>query len=335
MSATSGSFGSGPRDREPITEPPNRDVDIAAVALDDAALDELARDPVACDRTDAAMSVLALLRADVDADLPPVLPVAESSGVVPLSSRRSRLGRRTVVAAAVSAAVLSVSGVAAAGIASGPGGSLYPIHKLFLGADQSASQKAAAQVRHFLHLADGDITANRLPAASAALDNAGTWLTRVDASDRGALPAQLAAMQQRYAAAVTAVGGRDDHGGATRGGDDGSAGDNSGRGKSGDDSGDHSGGDDNSGPGSHDDGSNSGSGSSGSDNSGSGHGSGDDSRGSGDTSGRGSSGSGSGVQSGGDDGGSGKSGSGDDHSGSGGSGSSGGSSHSGTDVSTH
>src|SRR5439155_9823567 len=105
------------------------------------------------------------------------LPAPTTSGrvaAVDLSpkARRGRIGRRTVVASAVTAAVLSVSGVAAAGIASGPGGPLYPIHKLLLGPRQTSSQHAADQVRRFLRLADADLTHDRLVTAGAELDNA-------------------------------------------------------------------------------------------------------------------------------------------------------------------
>ncbi|MDQ1703037.1 MAG: hypothetical protein QOF57_2289 [Frankiaceae bacterium] len=308
-------------------EEPTQPLDTVAIAADDAALDAFTRDAVSWDVVDPALQVLVLLHEEISLELPAASTSWGSAAVdlAPHQRRGRRVGRRTVVASAITAAVLSVSGVAAAGIASGPGGALYPIHELFLGSKPTASQHAATQVRHFLGAARKHLAAHQWAATGAALHNATTWLARVNAQDRGDLPAQLAALQTQYADAVAAepssgspssggIGGTNDRG-------TGGQGDNSG------DNGQHSG----PGPG---DGSNKGSGSSGDDHGlsgdhgspgGSGGGSGeqgDDNGGNGANSGSGKQGGGSGDNTGTDSGshgaGSGSgSGSGDDGSGGG------------------
>jgi hypothetical protein len=289
-----------------------------AIDADDRALDAFGdrvwsgeTPAVSWDTVDPALTVLALLRDDVAQEIPAPRTSWEGAAVVQLAPRRRRhLGRRSLVAGVVTATVLSVSGVAAAAIASGPGAALYPIHKLLLGPEPTSSQHAAAQVRHFLHLADGDLEAGRVTAAGEALQHATSWLAKVDATDRGDLPAQLAAMQSRYAdaLAVSETPGKgtanDDHG-------RGNAGDNNGadhRGGNGGSGSGKSGGSDDGTPGrSGDDHGNSGGGSGksgdrGTSGGGSGHGSGGSSDGSSDgSSGGGSSGSGSSGSSGSDD----------------------------------
>ena len=81
---------------------------------------------------DPLLSLLQALRADVDSDAPLVVPVAEPglAPVVPLRSGRNL--RRAAVAAGFAAALLSVSGVAAAGF-SGVGAPLYPLREAIWG----------------------------------------------------------------------------------------------------------------------------------------------------------------------------------------------------------
>ena len=305
------------RDNEPVP------LDAAAIEADDRALDAFAVNAatpaVSWDTADSALTVLAALREDVAEDLPGTTWTTPTTPAVHLATKRSgrsrHTARRTVVAGAVTAAVLSVSGVAAAAIASGPGAALYPIHKLLLGPEQTHSQHAATQVRHFLRLADGDLKAGRVTAAGEELRHASTWLVKVDAVERGDLPAQLAAMQARYADALAAArhpgdtGGvsGDDDGADNRGGNSGHGSGNSGDdspGKSGADHGSGNGSGAQSGHGSGDQsgdhssrggtGGNSGSGSAGSGSGGSSGDSGDDTSGSGSSdSGSGQSGSGS------------------------------------------
>ncbi|MDT7549476.1 MAG: hypothetical protein QOE84_1870 [Actinomycetota bacterium] len=193
-------------------------LDAAAIEADDRALDALRVDgvtpAVSWDAADAALTVLAALHADVSADLPAGSTSWGGAAVVQLAPHRRsggrlgryrHLGRRTLVAGAVTATVLSASGVAAAAIVSGPGGPLYPIHKLLLGPEQPSSQHAAGQVRRFLQLADGDLKAGRVTAAGEALRHATTWLAKVDPVDRGDLPAQLSALQSQYSDALAAA----------------------------------------------------------------------------------------------------------------------------------
>ena len=186
------------------TEP----LDTAAVTADDRALDALgADDAVSWDLDDPAFQVLAALRDDVSIELSE--PSTSWPAAVDLrpGARRRHMGKRLLVGGVVTAAVLSASGVAAASITTGPGATLYPIHQLLTGAKPTHSEHAAAQVRHFLKLADKDLDHNRLTPAGEELDHAATWLTRVDANDQGDLPQQLAAMRSRYAAAVAAATG--------------------------------------------------------------------------------------------------------------------------------
>jgi hypothetical protein len=185
-------------------------LDTVAIAADDVALDMLAGDDaVSWDLADPALRALFALRDDVSHEMP--VPNASwaltAVDLSPRAGRARRLGRRTVVASAVTAAVLSVSGVAAAAIESGPGATLYPIHRLLTGAQPTASERAVAQVRNSLRLADKDLSGGRLTAAGTALDHASTWLTRVDAKDRGDLPAALATLQAKYDAALAAAHG--------------------------------------------------------------------------------------------------------------------------------
>ncbi|MFL6239933.1 MAG: hypothetical protein ACJ735_10645 [Actinomycetes bacterium] len=177
-------------------------LEMSAVAVDDAALDVLAsaEDAVSWDCADPAIELLAFLRADVSAALPE--PTSAAAAIDLRPPRGRHFGKRTVVAGVVTAAVLSVSGVAAAAIATSPTGPLGPIHRFFVGSEPTASEHAAKQVQLFMHLADADLSANRVTAAGSALGSASSWLTRVSAKDRGDLPAQLAALQTRYADAL-------------------------------------------------------------------------------------------------------------------------------------
>src|SRR4051812_31337162 len=267
--------------------------DVAAMTADDALLDALVygEDAVSWDLLDPAAEVLAALRADVTAALPPVTVPAAASATVNLN-QRPRLrnaGKRTAVASAVTAAVLSVSGVAAAGIAVTPTGPLGPIHRFFVDVQPTPSEHAVKQVRLFLRLAEADLDANRLTAASEALAHASAWITRVAGDDLGDLPTQLSVLQRRYDALKAAddqstassgnsggehgqSGKQDDHGpdvkgksheGSGNSGDHGSSGSHEGSGSGGsgghgdgrDDSGSASTGGDKSGSGSTDSGS--------------------------------------------------------------------------------
>ncbi|MDX6285539.1 MAG: hypothetical protein QOG53_1024 [Frankiales bacterium] len=307
------------------------DDDMNEVLRDDALLDEFGGDGTddavswefRVADTDPVVALLGSLRSDVSdlSDAPDFLdlvgtPDAPTTRLpfVDLAQRRRRhLGRGTLVSGAVAIAVLSASGVAAAGIVSDRGAPLYPIHKLILGAEKTDSQKAADKVRKHLADAARGLDRGRLEDAQKALGDAAASLVVVQPADRGSLPAQLTALRARFAAALSAVGGEIDHGdnsgpgsGTGSGSDDNNSGPGSGDDKGGsgsDNSGPGSGSDDKSGSGSGDDSSGSGSGNSGS-------GSSDDSSGSGSsgsddgtpqTSGSGTSDSGHGVSGGGDD----------------------------------
>jgi len=202
-------------------------LDEETVERDHQLLDALADDAVSWDlveeTADPAFRVLAALRADLDTDLPKEL-LAASAPVVDLSQRRrlSRLGRRSAVAGGVAMVVLSASGVAAAGVASGRGplaGPLAPIHQLLTG--ESKSDKAATQVERFLALAEADLDAGRLEAARAALAKAAAELAKVDGADREDRSARLTALQERLALLLL----DDEPGGSERGSRPDSAGD--------------------------------------------------------------------------------------------------------------
>src|SRR3954462_4224035 len=106
-----------------------------AINADDAALNALADDAVPWDFADPALQALAAVRSDVSLELPAPSTSWQSAAVDlrPSAARSRRAGRRIVVAGAVTAAVLSVSGVAAAAITTGPGSTLYPLHQLLTG----------------------------------------------------------------------------------------------------------------------------------------------------------------------------------------------------------
>jgi len=237
------------------------DADIAAVFADDALLDVFADDAFgsevpddeavtwdfAMPAADPAMQLLGALRGDVSDQSDSrrdTMPLPAVDLALRRRRRAGRLGRRTLVSGAVAFAVLSASGVAAAGITSNPGAPLYPIHKLILGNEQTASEKAAVKVERFLANAERALDRGRLTDAHEQLLHAGTWLARVDAADQGDLAARLAALQSRYDEALAAVGdtgttGRDGGDGANNG--HGNGVDNSGPGSSDDDHGKSSG----------------------------------------------------------------------------------------------
>jgi hypothetical protein len=227
--------------RFPDDETADGDVDMADVWNDDELLDQFgdARAAVSWNATaalDPALHLLGALRADVS-DISAVADFSHVVGrdgastrllpVVDLAERRRRFGRRSLVGGAVALAVLSASGVAAAGIVSGRGAPLYPIHQLLLGDEKTSSQQAADKVRRHLTDAERALDRSRLADASRALSEATTWLARVDTAHRGGLATELAAVQARYAAAV-AVGAN-----AGNAGNGGSSGPGSGSGPSG------------------------------------------------------------------------------------------------------
>lgn len=195
--------------------------DLAQVAADDALLDAFGAlswdyppieapqptpNPVPEPRSslnpvdaDPLLGLLQALRADVDEDAPIVVADAGLAPVVPLRSRRAL--RRGAISAAVAVAVLSVSGVAAAGF-SGVGTPLYPLHEALFG--PTASQQALQRAERFLVLARADLDAGRLRAADEALDQAAGALRRVDPEEQGSLPAQLSALRDALSAAFAA-----------------------------------------------------------------------------------------------------------------------------------
>lgn len=148
---------------------------------------------------DPLLGLLQALRADVDSDAPIAVADAELAPVVPLRSRRAL--RRSAVTAAVAAAVLSVSGVAAAGF-SGVGTPLYPLHKAIFG--PTASQQALDRAEKFIARAHDHLDGGRLRAADEALDHAEDALTHVDLEEQGSLPAQIGALRDALAAAFAA-----------------------------------------------------------------------------------------------------------------------------------
>lgn len=150
---------------------------------------------------DPLLSLLQALRADVDSDAPLVLPVAEPELAPVLPLRSGRNLRRTAVAAGIAAAVLSVSGVAAAGF-SGVGAPLYPLREAIWG--PTASQQALLRAERFVSLAREHLDAGRLTAADNAIDHAEQALARVDLEEQGNVPAQISALREALAAAFAA-----------------------------------------------------------------------------------------------------------------------------------
>jgi hypothetical protein len=195
------------RSRGESAPEPLKPAELAAVAADDAAIDAaieaMERDAVSWDITDPALAALGVLRADVTAELPQPSTFWGSAAAVNLNrARLRRTGKRSLVAASVAAVVLSAGSVAAAAAASGPTGPLGSLHRLIVGSQPTASQHAAKQVRLFLGEVSRDLAAGRLPAARAALQHAASWLTKVSPADQGDMPAQLSALQSRYADAL-------------------------------------------------------------------------------------------------------------------------------------
>lgn len=150
---------------------------------------------------DPLLALLQSLRADVDSDAPLTVPVTgpDLAPVIPL--RSSRMLRRSAITAAVAAAVLSVSGVAAAGF-SGAGTPLYPLHKAIFG--PTASQQALHRAEKFVALAHSHLDGGRLRAASEALDHAEDALGHVDLEEQGSVPAQVSALRDALNAAFAA-----------------------------------------------------------------------------------------------------------------------------------